>query len=132
MEKNKSKQLDAKLQGIMEYYVKQFFDSGYREECKNELSKHNPGFIDPEMLDIQIDQYIDMIASEAADKFHSITSLILSLVASGKEPLVREFEVLFIDLVKRTLVKEKEKEKEALQPISIIIEDPNVAGSEES
>jgi hypothetical protein len=46
--------------------------------------------------------------------------------------MVREFEVLFIDLVKRTLIKESKEKEAILQPISIIIEDPKVSGNEES
>jgi len=124
----KDEQLQIKLKGIMEYYVKQYFEA-YEDKLKEEMAKMNPGIIDPEMLDIQIDQYIDIIISESTEKFHSIACLILDLIASGKEGSVREFEVLFIDLVKRTLVKEKKSE--TLQPISIIIEEPNVSGAEE-
>ncbi len=56
----------------------------------------------------------------------------LNTLTSGRESLVREFEVLFIDLIKRTILKDVKDEKaEVLQPISIIIEDPNVSSTEE-
>ena len=129
MDKEQQKQLEIKLQGIMEFYIKEFFNSGFREEAKVEMAKYNPGFIDPEMLDIQIDQYIDVLINEATEKFHNVAFLVLSLLASGKEPSLRHFEVLFIDLVKRTLIKEVKEEKQAT-PI-VVIADPNVAGNKE-
>jgi hypothetical protein len=127
----KDEHLQIKLKGIMEYYVKQYFEA-HEDKLKEEMSKLNPGIIDPEMLDIQIDQYVEFIIVEATEKFHSLAFLVLNMIASGQEPTVREFEVLFIDLVKRTLIKETKERERAVQPISIIIEDPKVSGTKES
>ena len=124
----REKEHEIKLKGIMEYYIKQYFEE-FGDKCKAEMSKFNPGIIDPEMLDIQIDQYIEVITQEATEKFHSIAYLILNCITNGQEPLVREFEILFIDLVKRTLIPQVKAEKEV--PISIVIADPNVSGTEE-
>jgi len=128
---DKEEQLRIKLKGIMEYYVKEYFNF-YRDKYKEELHKMNPGIMDPEILDIGIDQYIDAVIDESSEKFHSICHLMLNTLTSGRELLVREFEVLFIDLIKRTILKDVKDEKaEVLQPISIIIEDPNVKSTEE-
>ena len=126
MDKETKPAIEVKLQGIMEYYVKLFFEE-CREKYKDELAKHNPGFIDPEILDISIDQYIDAVIEETTEKFHTFAYMLLNIVASGGEGRVREFELLFIDLVKRTLLQGMKEER---QPISIIIEDPTVKAEE--
>jgi len=124
----REKELDIKLKGIMEYYVRQFFGE-YSEKCKAEMSKYNPGLVDSDMLDIQIDHYIDAVTMEATEKFHSIAYLVLNCISNGQEQMVREFEVLFIDLVKRTLVPQVKDKRQV--PINIVIADPNVLRTEE-
>ncbi len=63
---DKEEQLRIKLKGIMEYYVKEYFNF-YRDKYKEELHKMNPGIMDPEILDIGIDQYIDAVIDESSE-----------------------------------------------------------------
>ena len=117
--------LDSKLEGIMEYYVRQFFAAN-EDKVKEEMHKLNY-FLDPDMLEQRIDGYVEDLTKEVSEKFHAIAFLVLTSVVRLEEAKIRNFEVLFIDLVNRTLLEGKERD---MQPISIVIADPNVSSEE--
>jgi hypothetical protein len=79
-------------------------------------------------MEARIDDTINTFVEEATMKFHDVCMLILDTVIAGQEYKVREFEVLFIDLVKRTLVEHMQNVKRSA-PI-VIIADPNVKAGE--
>jgi hypothetical protein len=119
------KQLESKVKEIMRFYVTNYMDP-QREKLKGELRKLNV-LTDPEFFDMQIDNYIDNLEKELVDKFHAAATLIIDSIVAGRENKVREFELLFIDLAKRTLVNDIKQEKSRPEPI-VIIADPNVDG----
>ena len=119
--------LDKKLQGIMEYYIRSFLTAN-KEQYLEYAQKMNIFGLDPDIIEKQAEDYLEMRIEEATDKFHSVAFIILRAIITLKEAQIREFELLFIDLIKRTLLKDV---KEEIQPISIVIADPNV-GSEEN
>jgi hypothetical protein len=125
MKDQERKELASKLQGVMEFYVSTYFEY-YGEEVKKEIAKSN-AFIEVGIMERQINDYIKGMIDEATDKFHSIAMLILDTIVSGKEHKVREFELLFIDLVKRTLLKDIKEAQ--VRPI-VIIADSNVGAKE--
>ena len=121
-------ELNTKLKGVMDFYVSTYFEY-YGNEIKKEVVKQN-AFIEVDIMERQIDDLIGSLSEEAAKKFHDVCSLLLDTVVAGREPKVREFEVLFIDLVRRTLIADmQEASRELPQPI-VIIADPNVEAKE--
>jgi hypothetical protein len=119
-------QFDLKLKGVMEFYVKTYFES--KEESMKKVARENSYFVDPEVVDMQVKDYLNAVTAEVTEKFHNIGMLILDGITSGNEYAIREFEVLFIDLLKRTLLKDM-KERKSVQPI-VIIADPNAKSEE--
>jgi hypothetical protein len=115
-------ELESKLKGVMEFYVTTYFDH-YSPKIKEEVARVN-AYIEIGIMEKRIDDRLRELVDEAAKKFHDVALLILDIIATGRENKVREFEILFVDLVKRTLVKDMEKEK-AISPI-VIIADPEV------
>lgn len=88
----------------MEYYVDQYLKR-HSEEIKVEARKSN-FFVDPEYFETQVDYEFERIKVELVDKFNDVCLLILRLAYSGRESALRRFEVLFLDLLERTLLKE--------------------------
>lgn len=121
------KELEHKLHGIMTYFVKTYFDY-YSYRIKDIAAKHNVT-IENDMLELQIDSYINKIAAESSEKFKNIGMLILDSIVAGREVKVREFEVLFVDLVKRTLVEDMKEDKRRVTPV-IIVSDSGVEAKE--
>lgn len=121
------RQLETKLKGVMEFYVTTYFEY-YSTKVKEEVRKHN-AWIESDMVDRQIEDWLKEIGVEAAQKFHDIALLILDSFVSGREHKVRQFELLFIDLLKRTLIADMKEEKNTPAQI-IIIADPNVNAEE--
>lgn len=119
-------ELESKLKGVMDFYVTTYFDY-YSPKIKEEVAKVN-SFIEVGIMEKRIDDRLKEIVEEAADKFHNVALLILDTIATGRETKVREFEILFVDLMKRTLVKDMEKEK--VPPPIVIIADPEVSPKE--
>jgi len=101
---------EAKLQGIMEYYIREYF-SDVKPKIQEEVRKTNYFGLDPDMLDSQIEDYIETIVVEARQKFSVMASMILDQFVALKEQEVRKFELLFLDLVKRTLIKNRDLEE---------------------
>jgi hypothetical protein len=125
--KEAKRALDNKLKGVMDFYVSTYFEH-YSQQIKDEVAKHNM-HVETDMMDRHIDDRIQEVSTELTTKFHDVCMLILDTVMSGREDLVREFEVLFLDLVKRTLVKEMQDKKRPVAPI-IIISDQGVNAKE--
>lgn len=90
---------------IMEYYVNQYLKR-HSEEIKSEVRKSNY-FTDPEYFEGQIDQEFLRIKEELVVKFNDVCMLIMKLAYSGRESELRKFEVLFLDLLERTLLKDQ-------------------------
>jgi len=88
----------------MEYYVDQYIKR-HSEEIKTEARKTN-WFTDPEYFEGQIDSLLASIKDELAAKFNDVCLLVMRLALSGREDELRRFEVLFLDLLERTLLKE--------------------------
>lgn len=100
---------EVKMRESMRFYVNMYLNSN-REELQKVVDQMAP-YMDEEYLKIHLNQYLEKIEEELADKFDKVCRLIMSAVMSGKESEVREFEVLFMDLLRRTLLKDvKEKE----------------------
>lgn len=128
MDEAKERQaVETKLRGVMEYYVRTYFKY-YSKKIKEEVALRNTE-VETDILEARIDDHLERITSEASEKFHTITSLVLDTITSGRENKVREFEILFMDLVKRTLVNDMKQEKRSTAPI-VIIADPNVRAKE--
>ena len=121
--KEGDKQLELKLKGVMEFYITTYFEH-YVERLKEEIRKQN-FFIEADMMDKHVESYIKQLTNESAQKFHDIAMLVLDSIISGRESTVRQFEVLFLDLLKRTLIKEIQ-EARSPQPIAIVIADPDM------
>jgi hypothetical protein len=120
------RELELKLKGVMNFYVSTYFEH-YSSQIKNQVAKNNP-FVETDIMEARIDDTINTFVEEATMKFHDVCMLILDTVIAGQEYKVREFEVLFIDLVKRTLVEHMQNVKRSA-PI-VIIADPNVKAGE--
>ena len=118
--------LDKKLEGIMEYYIRSYFQEN-KEKCLESARKMNFLGLDPDIVDRQAEDYLEMRIEEATGKFHSVAFVILRAMVALEEAKIRKFELLFIDLMERTLLKDADRE---MQPISIIIADPNVSSEE--
>ena len=116
--------LNKQLEGAMEYYVRVFFNAN-KEEYMKQLRKVNY-FLDPEMMELQVKDYIEEKIKEASSKFHTVAFAVLSALVSMDEAGIRKFELLFIDLLERTLLKDIGKSTP--QPIVIIAE--NLDGRE--
>lgn len=125
--KEAKKELDNKLKGVMNFYVSTYFEH-YTPQIKEEIAKRNV-HVESDMMDARIDSKINEVVEEASGKFHDICMLVLDTIMSGREDLVREFEVLFLDLIKRTLVKDMKEKKNSPTPI-VIIADPGVNAKE--
>jgi len=120
------RELERKLKGVMEFYVSTYFEH-YSQQIKDEVSKHNV-LVETDIMEARIDSHVQTLVAEAASKFHDVGMLILDSIVSGREDKVREFELLFIDLVKRTLVNAMQEHK-GVTPI-VIIADPGVKAKE--
>jgi hypothetical protein len=120
------RELETKLRGVMEFYVSTYFEH-YSQQIKDEVAKHNV-FVETDIMEARIDSYVKTLVEESSTKFHDVCQLILDFVISGREEKVREFEVLFVDLIKRTLVKDVQENKR-VAPI-VIISDPGVNAKE--
>lgn len=117
------KQLELKLKGVMEFYLTTYFEY-YAPRLKDEIQKQN-FFIESDMMDQHVDAYVKQLTVETSTKFHDIAMLVLDSLIGGREESVRQFEVLFLDLLKRTLLKEIQERRDP-QPIAIVIADPDV------
>lgn len=124
--KEEVKELENKLKGVMDFYVSTYFEY-YSKQIKEEVAKHNP-YVETDIMEARIDDRIQEVVEEATTKFHDVCMLILDSVISGREHKVREFEILFVDLMKRTLIDDMRDEKRSA-PI-VIIADPGVNAKE--
>jgi hypothetical protein len=120
------RELENKLKGVMNFYVSTYFEH-YSKWIKKEVAKNNP-YVETDIMEARIDDRIQEVVDEASDKFHHVCMVILDSLMSGREEQVREFEVLFLDLIKRTLVEQMRSEQR-VAPI-IIISDPGVDAKE--
>lgn len=117
--KNEEKRaLETKLKGVMDFYVSTYFEH-YSEQIKKEVAKHNM-YVETDIMEARIDDRLSEVIEEAASKFHDVCMLVLDSVISGKEREIRDFEVLFLDLLKRTLLKDMADSKRGSSPIIII------------
>lgn len=121
------KQLEIKLKGVMDFYVTTYFEY-YSQKIKDEVAKQN-AWIETDIMESRIDDAIKDLGNEAATKFHDVCMVVLDSIVSGRENKVREFELLFVDLIKRTLIADMTEEKKS--PAIIIIADPDVQGKAE-
>lgn len=112
-----ARDLENKLKGVMEFYVTTYLDY-YAKKFKEEVLKNNV-HVEQSIMESRIDDRVKSVVDEASIKFHDVCMFILSVVMDGREAELREFEVLFLDLIKRTLAKEK------ATPI-ILITEPNL------
>lgn len=122
-------EVEAKLQGVMEYYVRTYFKY-YSRKIKDEVALRNTE-IETDIIEARIDDHLTSLTVEATEKFHTVASIILDTITFGREHKVREFEVLFMDLIKRTLVNDMKEDKRAATPI-VIIADPEVKDAKEN
>jgi hypothetical protein len=129
MPKNKKaeKELELKLKGVMAFYVQNYFDY-YSPKLKEIAYKHNVE-LENDIMESQIDSYIESMIGEASEKFHSACVLVLDSIIAGRDQKVREFEILYIDLVKRTLIEDMKYDKRKPAPI-VIVADSNVGAEE--
>ena len=121
------RELEAKLKGVMDFYVSTYFEH-YSNKIKEEVAKYNT-HVETDIMEARIDDHISDLVTEATTKFHDVCMLILDSIVSGREVKVREFELLFIDLVRRTLVNDMKDDKRRVAPI-IIIPDQGVKAEE--
>jgi hypothetical protein len=119
MKTQEERELEIKLKGVMEFYISTYFDY-YKSKIKDEVAKHNV-YVETDIMEARIDDHINGIVEEVAEKFHTVCTIILDTIASGREQEVREFELLFVDLLKRTLAK-RDMEGRGATPIIIVTE----------
>jgi len=93
-----------RLQAIMEYYVEQYLHPR-RELIKKEVQKNNL-YADPDFINIQIDSELDRIKNDLMTSFNDVCMFLMDFAFSGREEELRRFEVLFLDLIDRTLLKQ--------------------------
>jgi hypothetical protein len=72
-------------------------------------------------MEARLQSHIDSLKEEATDKFHTAAVVVLDNIMAGREHRVRKFEVLFVDLLKRTLVSDMQENK-SRRPIVIVTE----------
>ena len=126
-DKKAESELDLKLRGVMSFYITTYFDY-YSAKLKEVAYRYNTE-LESDLMESHIDSYIESIKGEATEKFHSACMLILDSIVSGRDKKVREFEILFLDLLKRTLVEDMKYDKRKTAPI-VIVADPNVGAEE--
>jgi hypothetical protein len=119
----KDKDLERKLKGVMEFYVSTYFEH-YMEKLKKEMAKNNY-FVETDIIETRLEDFVNMLKDEASEKFHTAAILVLDSIMAGRERRVREFEVLFVDLLKRTLVSDM-KEIKQTRPIFIVADSKEV------
>lgn len=117
--------VEEQLRAVMEFYVKSYFDAN-KEKFFEFARKMNTYGLDPDIVESKAEDYLKDIIEEASEKFHNVAYVILQAMTKMEEGKIREFELLFIDLVKRTLLKNAEQ-----NPSIIVIADSRV-GSEEN
>ena len=119
--------IEKQLKGTMEFYVRTYFQVN-KDKFLEHARKMNIYGLDPDMVESRAEEYLENIIEEASEKFHDIAYVVLSSLVRLEEAKIRNFEFLFIDLVKRTLLKDASKDLHN-QPI-VIIADPNVGREE--
>jgi len=115
------REMENKLRGVMDFYVSTYFEY-YSTQIKNEIAKQN-AFVERDIMDARIDDHIKEVIEEATGKFHDVCMLILDSLMSGRVEEIRRFEVLFLDLMKRTLLKDMEDSKRGVTPIIIVADE---------
>ena len=121
MRSQEEKELERKLRGVMDFYVTTYLEY-YSARAKKEIAKQNI-YVETDMMDARINDRIKEIGEEVADKFHHVCMLILDVLMAKGEQRVREFELLLIDLLQRTLVKDlRDSKKKEVHPIIINVD----------
>lgn len=97
--------IEQQLKGVMEFYVRTYFQVN-KEKFLEHARKMNVYGIDPDMVETKAEQYLEYIIEEASSKFHDIAYIVLNALVRLKEGEVRSFELRFLDLMERTLLKD--------------------------
>lgn len=103
---SKEPDFNSTMGGVMEYYVNKYFDF-YKPKLRESLRKLNV-YADQELLESYMEQAINNLKDEIAEKFNAIALLVLDNIISGRIAQVRMFEERFVDLLERTLLKDQD------------------------
>lgn len=109
------KDMLTKLRGVMDFYVSTYLDY-FSSKMKEEVVKYNVD-IEDGLMSRMVDDKIEELKEEAAQKFNDICLLILGTIVSGKIKEVKDFEVLFLDLLRRTILR-----KEMSAPVVMVVD----------
>lgn len=90
---------------IMRFYVTRILE-GSLPPIYKEVLKHTPN-ADPEYVMQRIRSEVMGFSDEAATKFNSIAILLLNCIATNRISELRDFEAKFIDLLERTLLRNR-------------------------
>lgn len=118
--------IEKQLKGTMEFYVRTYFQVNKDKFLEN-ARKTNIYGLDPDIVESRAEEYLENLIIESSEKFHDIACVVLNSLVRLDESKIRNFEFLFIDLVKRTLLKDVEK---AVNHSIIVIADSNVGREE--
>ena len=122
MDDDQYSSMRLKLKGVMEFYVKTFFDY-HRADMIEAISKwlDNRGESRDMELEIkQMDALIEKTTSEAYQKFDAAAFLILQTWTQGRDDLVTEFELRFVDAMEQILLKKNPANREVVEGIENI------------
>lgn len=111
--------VDKQLKAVMEFYIRSFFDVK-KEKYLEHARKMNVFGLDPDIVEKQALDYLEIKIEEATEKFHSIAFIVLQGVVTLEEEKLRKFELLFIDLLDRTLLKDMDA---PVTPLARMIEE---------
>lgn len=88
---------DARLEAILEYYLREYFK--VRKAAIVESIRSNPNIINKEYSVAQLDAEVEEIVAEASEKINKSILFVLDLYTLGYRREVREFESAFVDLL---------------------------------
>jgi len=114
-----SEYLDKSRQ-LMKFYFDEMF-SEKLPELKRRLAAAYP-MQDPEYLFSQLEVVMDKVKDSMAEKVHHTCLLMIDFAVAGRIPELKDFEIRFIDLLERTLLKGVSLQKLAEQALAALIE----------
>lgn len=117
--------VEKQLKAVMEFYIRSFFDANKKEYLEH-ARRMNVFGLDPDIVESHANQYLEDMIEETSEKFHTVAYIVLQALVKFKESEIRSFEMRFLDLMERTILKDTKENPQTL----VIIADPNVSGEE--
>ena len=96
-------------EATMSYYLTKVIEQKLPEIVRITIA-NNPQ-VDPEYISETMKGEVQNHIPELATKMNSVNLLLVDLLVTGREDKLRKFEVLFTDLLERTLLKDSDLRK---------------------